>query len=164
MDHDHAQIYCSDITITVSSHSNATLPIEQSNPDLQPKPTQQSTFQTPTFPKDIKKGQGSLRKTLVRIKLQPTVDVDDLEDVSSSFSTDIQKTASMATITKTTMTPASEVGKVAVGLQVPAAVVSVSPVIVADSQDTLVPVSTPTLKKKRSSAFRSIWKCCIGKW
>ena len=161
-DNEHAQI---DITITVSSHGDATLPnetiIEQSNTpihsDPQPKPAlpQQATLQTPTFPKDIKKGQCSLRKTLVRIKLQPEVDVDDL---SSSFSTDVQKTASMAT-----MTPALEVGKVAVGLQVPEAVVSVSAATVADSQDTLVPVPTPTLKKKPSSAFRRILKC-IGRW
>lgn len=56
-------------------------------------------IQTPTFPKDIKKGRDCLRTTkLVRIKLQP-VDFDDFEN---SFST--LKTTTTTTTTNTTRT------------------------------------------------------------
>ena len=87
-DHDHEKIlHYSDITITINSASEddetrpgQVLMTSQQQPTPQLTTTNPS-FQTPTFPKDVKKERSSLRKKLVRIKLQLTHYVDDLKDI-----------------------------------------------------------------------------------
>ena len=182
-DGDHGQIHYSDITITINSASGDETRPDQERLDLHPQPTSQPTpqpttnnslFQIPTFPKDVKKERSSLRKRLVRIKLQPVHNVDDLEDVSSSFSTLKIKTMTTMRLTTPVTRAAEVVGKVPVGLpEVPVPVVlptSLSvPVVAINSEDTLLlstssislPISTST---KKRSTFKSVFKKFITRW
>ena len=187
-DGDHSQFHYSDITITIKNASDdGTRPdqvLTTERPDLHPQPTSQQPapqpttnppFQTPTFPKDVKKERSSLRKKLVRIKLQPVHDVDDLEDVSSSFSTLNIKTMTTIRLTTPITTRAAEAGgKVAVELpEVPVplvlpATLSVPVVVVNNSEDTLLSTSSISLpispSKKKRSTFRSVFKNFIARW
>ena len=182
-DRDHAQFHYSDITITIKNDTDDDGPRPDSHPQSQPQPplltltppTPQSTttnapFPTPTLPKE-----GSLRKKLVRIKLQPVNDVDDLEDVSSPLNVTYMKTmTTLSMMTPITTTKIIEVGKVAVGLPeapVPVvlpATVSIPTVMVTNSEDTLISASsislpTPVVKKKRTT-FRSVLRGFIARW
>ena len=182
-DGDHGQFHYSDITITINSASGDETQPDQvltERLDLHPQPTSQpapqpttnSPFQIPTFPKDVKKERGSLRKRLVRIKLQPVHNVDDLEDVSSSFST--LKIKTMTTMRLTTpVTRAAEVGgKVPVGLpEVPVPVVLLPATLsvpVINSEDTLVSTSSISLpistSMKKRSTFKNVFKKFITRW
>jgi hypothetical protein len=181
---DHDQIHYSDITITIKSASDdGTRPDQvlitkerlhpQPTSQPAPQPTTNSPFQTPTFPKDVKKERISLRKKLVRIKLQPVHDVDDLEDFSSSFSTLEIKTLTTIRLTAPITRAAVLGGKVAVGL--PEVLVPVvlpatvsAPVVVINSEDTLVSTSSISLpistSKKKRSTYKSLFKKFIARW
>ena len=185
-DGDHGQIHYSDITITIKSASDdETRPDQvlmkterldlqsQPKPQPAPQPTTNSPYQIPTFPKDVKKERGSLRKKLVRIKLQPFHNVYDLEDDSPSFST--LKIKTMTTMRLTTpITRAAEVGeKVAVGLpELPVPVVlpaTVSvPVAVINSEDTFLSTSSISLpistSMKKRPTLKSVFKKFIARW
>lgn len=180
---DHAQFH-SDITITIKNDSDdgesRLNPHSQSQPNLTvtpPAPQQaaNTSFQIPTFPKDVKKERGTLRKKLVRIKLQPVDDVDDLDDISSPFlalNLNLMKTMTGMSV-MTPITRSVEVGRVAAGLpEVPVpvlpAALSIPTVMVTNSEDTLLSASsislpTPMVKKKRSS-FRSVLRSFIARW
>ena len=178
-DSDHSKIHYSNITITIKSASDdhETRPdqtlMTTERPDLHPQPASQqpttnSPFQTPTFPKDVKRERSSLRKKLVRIKLQPVHDVDDLENVSSSFSSLNIKT--MTTIRLTT--PRTAEGKVSVGLpEIPVPLVlpaTLSVPVVNNSEDTLLSTSSISLPitttKKKRSTFGSVFRNFIARW
>ena len=176
---DHGKVHCSDITITIKSASDDDETMTE-RPDLHPQPASQqaapqsmtnSPFQTPTFPKDVKKERSSLRKKLVRIKLQPVHDVDDLEDISSSFSSLNIKTMTTIRLTTPITTRAAE-GKVSVGLpEVPMPLLPATlsvPVVVNNSEDTLLSTSSISLpittSKKKRSTFRSVFRNFIARW
>jgi hypothetical protein len=179
------QIHYSDITITIK---NASEDDDETRPDqvlmttellpqptsqqqpVPPQPTTTNSLTIPTFPKDVvKKERGSsLRKKLVRIKLQPVHDVDDLEDFSSST---LNLIKTMTTITLTTPTTKE---KVAVGLpETPLPLVLPStvsvPAVINDSEDTLLSttssISLPILStKKKRSTFKNLFKNFIARW
>jgi hypothetical protein len=177
---DHAQFHYSDITITIKNDSDdgesrlsRLSPHSQSQPTLTlppsaPQQTANTSFQIPTFPKDVKKERGALRKKLVRIKLQPVDDIDDLENIPSPFSALNLKTMTRMSV-MTPITRPAEVGRVEVGLpEVPVAALSIPTVMVTNSEDTLLTASsislpTPIVKKKRSS-FRSVLRSFIARW
>ena len=171
------QIHYSDITITIKNASDddekrpdqvlmttELHPSQQQPAPLQPTTTNSLTI--PTFPKDVVKKErvSSLRKKLVRIKLQPVHDVGDLEDLSSSFSTLNLKT--MATITLTTPIPPTTREMVAVGL--PETPATVPAVVVNNSEDTLLSTSSISLpmlsSKKKRSTFKNLFKNFVARW
>ena len=85
-------LHYSDITITIKSASEddgarpdqvlMRTEVHPQSTSQQPAPqpvTRSPPLETPTFPKEIKKERGSLRNKLVRTKLQPVHNVDDLD-------------------------------------------------------------------------------------
>jgi hypothetical protein len=183
------QIHYSDITITIKSDDETrpdqVLMTTERRPDLHPQSQQpaatpqpttttttNSPFQTPTFPKDVKKERSSLRKKLVRIKLQPVHDVDDLENISST----LNNIKTMTTIRLSTPIPspprAAEVmvglPEVPVPLVLPATTLSVPVAVVNNSEDTLLSTSSISLpistSKKKRSTFKNLFKHFIARW
>jgi hypothetical protein len=159
-DHGKKILHYSDITITIKSASEGheTRPdqvlmttevhpqptAQQQPPAARPTTTNNTSFQTPAFPKDVKKERSTLRKRLT-----------------------------MTTISLSTPITRAEVGgkKVSMGLpEVPAPLLlpSTLSVPVNNSGDTLpltssisLPIST---SKKKRSTFRSLFRNFVARW
>jgi hypothetical protein len=182
-DHGKKLLHYSDITITIKSASDdheirpdqvlmttelhhpqpAT---QQQQPTPQPTSTNNTSFQTPAFPKEVKKERSTLRKKLVRIKISQLVhNVDDLEDISFSTTKTMTTIRLSTPITRTATTTEAGGKKVSVGLpEVPPPLLLPS-TLSAPVNNITSSISLPiSASKKKRSTFKSLFKNFVAKW